>query len=163
MSQSRSDRVRISHWDRSSRFLIFGELLAFLAAVLAFVFDFPDDNLGKWCIYVTAAVASGTLAAYAIARSYEGDKPLTGIEARRIARIAEATAAEAAGGLAIAWHTLAPDGRTVQASLQGIETGAKRAMLRSQLGDVPVDAMSDEQVEAFFALIPPATLHLDSG
>lgn len=121
------------------------------------ILDFPGDDAGKWWLYLTAAIAAGTLAGYAIARSVEGDKPLTGIETRRIARIAQAVALKDKFGIDVDWNTVSPDGRAAKASLQGIAIGAKRAMLKSWVernlpaGLVRVDQMPDAEVEKLFA------------
>jgi len=105
-------------WDCNNQFLVGGELAAFAAAVLAMILDFPGEDAGEWCLYLTAAIAAGTLAGYAIARSVEGDKPLTGIETRRIARIAQAVALKDQFGIDVDWDTVSADGRVPKANLQ---------------------------------------------
>ena len=159
-------------WDRSNRILVGGELAAFAAAILAMILDFPAGDAGKWCLYLTAAIAAGTLAGYAMDRSSHGDKPLTGIETRRIAHIAQLVALKDRAGVDIDWNTVTSDGRQAKASMNGLPIAVKRAVVKSavesnlpagfgavEVASKAVDEMTDSEIAELFAAAQPGPVN----
>lgn len=176
---SRGSRTwNIRKWDDSNRVLVVGEVIAVLAAVAAFVFDFPGRDAGKWCIYIAAVIAAGALAWYAVDRTTQGDMPLTGISARRIARVAQMASMEQEGTLEIDWDTISADGVTANASFLEAPLEFKRMLLSAALDQrrsthapqltpdqfsAIIGAMPEEELNKLMADVGLASLPLSFG
>ena len=133
MKPERTFRVR--QWDRSNLVLVGGEVVAVLAAVAALVFALCDWDWGRWFLYGAAILAAGALAWYAVDRSSQGDMPLTGFSARRIARVAKIVVDQNQLGFKADWDTITPDGAQVKMSILGMSDDAKRALVQVTLGE----------------------------
>lgn len=147
-------------WETANKVLVLGELVAFGGTAAAIFLDFPGTDWAKWCLYLAAAVAAGTLFSYATYRSAQGEMPLTGVSVRRIAQISQIASLEQKGGISFKWDRIADDASTVPIDLLGLPLKAKRKMLAIRIHDAlperdpaqvaqQLDQMTEEEINEF--------------
>ena len=131
-------------WEHGTSFLVFGEMVAFGAAVAAI----PGWTHGRWFLYAAPIIAAGALAWYALDKSSLGEMPLTGVSANRIANVVHLVNTEAKLGRVVRWPTITADGTKAEMDLSQMKPEIKihvaRRLLEERLGDnlfAPLDAL----------------------
>lgn len=174
----RRSRVKFRDWEKADRFLVCGELLAFAAAFVAIILDFPGKDWAKWGLYLAGGIGAGVLFGYAWYRSARDEVPLTGVSVRRIARVAELASFGQASNMSLNWDQVSDDGSRVPIDLEQSSMELKRLMLFRNIfmvgrldGSTPdaqqimqqVQDMSEEEVNNLTAsmAVPPPFFSLD--
>lgn len=104
-------------WGPASHVLVWGELSALVAVAAALVLDLTGFDWARWGLHVAALVGAGALFLYALRLTTSDGVPLSGIEVRRIARIAEMVNFEQSSELKLEWDKTSKDGTHVPLDL----------------------------------------------
>lgn len=138
-------------WEHGTPVLVFGELLAFGAAVAAV----PNWSYDQWSLYAAPIIAAGALAWYALDKSTLGEMPLTGVSATRIANVVHLVSTEEKLGRVVLWPTITADGTKAEMDLSQMKPEIKihvaRRLLEERLGEDlfrPLDALGTEISES---------------
>ena len=130
-------------WERGTQVLVFGEMVAFGAAIAAI----PGWTHGKWFLYAAPIIAAGFLAWYALDKSSLGEMPLTGVSANRIANVVHLVNTEEKLGRVVSWPTITADGTKAEMDLSQMRPEIKihiaRRLPEERLGEDlfrPLDA-----------------------
>lgn len=119
-------------WERGTPKLVFGELLALLAAILGAAL--PDF---RWLLSAGAIMGAGALFWYALDKSSLGEMPLTGASARRILTVVNLERQAAMTGIEPDLDTISGDGSSVIADFSNmkpeLKAGLAEAVVRQQL------------------------------
>ena len=138
-------------WESGTQLLVFGEFLAFGAAIAAI----PGWAHGRWFLYAAPIIAAGALAWYALDKSSLGEMPLTGVSAKRIANVVHLVNTEEKLGRVVQWDTITADGTRAEMELSKMKREIKihvaRRLLEERLGEDyfrPFDARGMQMSES---------------
>ena len=139
-------------WEHGTRLLVGGELLAFVAAVVAAFI--PSQ---RWLLASSATVGAGALFFYAFGKSSLGEMPLTGTSARRIRAVVALTGKEDKLGPIFDWDSIAGDGSSVVGDLTKMKPEIKlelgKVILRPRLEEANPD-VSAEVMDQILQTLP---------
>ena len=96
-------------WEWRDRILVFGELLAFGAAIAAIPAEYFNFANGQWLIVVATVVGTAALLWYAFDLISAGETPLTNRSARNIRQVISALEMETEG-VVFHWDNIRQDG-----------------------------------------------------
>ena len=138
-------------WERGTRLLVGGELLAFVAAIVAAFL--PAE---RWLLASAAIVGAGALFFYALGKSSLGEMPLTGTSARRIRAVMALTKREDKLGPIFDWDTITGDGSSVLGDLTKMKPEIKlelgRVIMRPRLEEANPDVSAEVMDQIIQAL-----------
>ena len=131
-------------WERGTRLLVGGELLAFAAAVVGAAL--PDKD---WLLATAAISGAGALFFYALGKSSLGEMPLTATSARRIRAVVGLAKTEEQVGPIFDWDSITGDGTVTVTDWSEMKPEVKTdlgkalmgAALRAQHPETPAHVM----------------------